>query len=351
MRAAIMRDKQLVVDDIPAPTPKAGQILVRTLACGICGSDLHALQHGDLMVEMSQQGGPAPELEQMRPHIMDLSRDVVMGHEYVAEVVELGDNVGNSKVGDIVVSVPMTFDESGIYPIGYSNDYPGGYGEIMALSDMFALRVPNGLDPQHAALTEPMAVGVHAVNKSKIVAGEAAVVLGCGPVGLAVIADLSRKGIEPIVAADFSTTRRELAKLLGAHEVVDPGQEGGVDAWRRVDSRNATRNLVIYEAVGVPGMLDAAFAAAPRNARILVVGVCMQPDTIRPMLAIGRELTVQFVLGYDPMEFADTLRAIAEGELIATPMITGHVDIDGVPGAFKDLADPEAHAKILVTPT
>ena len=64
---------------------------------------------------------------------MDLSRDVVMGHEYVAEVVELGDNVGNSKVGDIVVSVPMTFDELGIYPIGYSNDYPGGYGEIMAL--------------------------------------------------------------------------------------------------------------------------------------------------------------------------------------------------------------------------
>jgi threonine dehydrogenase-like Zn-dependent dehydrogenase len=196
-----------------------------------------------------------------------------------------------------------------------------------------------------------MAVGVHAVNKSNITQGEAAVVLGCGPVGLAVIADLSRKGIEPIVAADFSTKRRELAKVLGAHEVIDPREEGAVDAWRRVDSRNATRNLVIYEAVGVPGMLDAAFAAAPRNARILVVGVCMQPDTIRPMLAIGRELMVQFVLGYDPMEFADTLRAIAEGELVASPIITGRVDIDGVPDAFRDLGDPDAHAKILVVPS
>ncbi|MEY2447207.1 MAG: hypothetical protein QOH79_683 [Acidimicrobiaceae bacterium] len=344
-----MRSKQLVVDDIPEPTPKPGQVVVRTLACGICGSDLHALQHGDLMVEMSEQAGPMPE-GMMTPHIMDLSRDVVMGHEFVAEVVEIGENVGNSNVGDIVVSMPMTFDEHGIYPIGYSNEYPGGYGELMALSDMLAIRVPNGLAADHAALTEPMAVGVHAVNKSRIQQGEAAVVLGCGPVGLAVIADLHRKGIEPIVAADFSAKRRDLAKVLGAHEAVDPRLEPAVEAWRRVDARHANRNLVIYEAVGVPGMIDAAIASAPRNARILVVGVCMQPDTIRPMLAIGREISLQFVLGYDPMEFADTLRAIAEGELTAAPMITGHVGIDGVPQAFADLADPEAHAKILVVP-
>jgi threonine dehydrogenase-like Zn-dependent dehydrogenase len=339
-----------VVDDIAEPAPKPGQVLVRTLACGICGSDLHALQYGHLMVEMSEQSGPMPE-GMPTPHIMDLSRDVVMGHEFVAEVVEVGANVGNSSVGDIVVSMPMTFDEHGLYPIGYSNDYPGGYGELMALSDMLAIRVPNGLSADHAALTEPMAVGVHAVNKSGIQPGEAAVVLGCGPVGLAVIADLHRKGLEPIIAADFSSKRRELAKVLGAHEAVDPRVEPAVDAWRRVDTRHATRNLVIYEAVGVPGMIDAAIASAPRNARILVVGVCMQPDTIRPMLAIGREISLQFVLGYDPMEFADTLRAIAEGELTAAPMITGHVGIDGVPQAFADLGDPEAHAKILVVPS
>lgn len=346
-----MRNKGLVVDDVPDPVPHAGQVLVRTLACGICGSDLHALQHGDLMVQMSQDSASAATDDAaMRPRMMDLTRDVVMGHEFVAEVVELGANVGNSKVGDIIVSMPITFDETGIYAIGYSNEYPGGYGELMALSDMMALRVPNGLAAEHAALTEPMAVGVHAVNKSRIVSGEAAVVLGCGPVGLAVISDLHRKGIEPIVAADFSSTRREMARLLGAHEVVDPREEPAVDAWRRVDSRAATRNLVIFEAVGVPGMIDAAIKAAPRNARILVVGVCMQPDTIWPMHAIGRELLIQFVLGYDPMEFSDTLRAIAEGELVAAPMITGQVGIDGVPGAFTDLGDPEAHAKILVVP-
>jgi threonine dehydrogenase-like Zn-dependent dehydrogenase len=97
-------------------------------------------------------------------------------------------------------------------------------------------------------------------------------------------------------------------------------------------------------------MIDSAIAAAPRGARILVVGVCMQTDTFRPMLAIGRELQIQFALAYDPVEFADTLRAIAEGDLDVRPLITGEVGIEGVPGAFDALADPEAHAKILVRP-
>src|SRR3954449_10573507 len=105
MRAAVMRGKQLVVDDVPAPSPRPGQVLVRTLACGICGSDLHALQHGHLMVELSEQSGPLPE-GMPSSHIMDLSRDVVMGHEFVGEVIEVGENVGNSKVGDVIVSMP-----------------------------------------------------------------------------------------------------------------------------------------------------------------------------------------------------------------------------------------------------
>ena len=89
---------------------------------------------------------------------------------------------------------------------------------------------------------------------------------------------------------------------------------------------------------------------APRNSQILVVGVCMQPDTVRPMLAISKELNLQFVLGYDPLEFAETLRRIAEGELDVSPLITGNVPIEGVPGAFVELAHPDAHAKILVQP-
>jgi 2-desacetyl-2-hydroxyethyl bacteriochlorophyllide A dehydrogenase len=342
-----MRAGALVVDEIDDPRPGPGQVLVRTLACGICGSDLHALKHGDRMVEMAADGAGASPDEPLTPMLMSLERDVVMGHEFTAEVVEVGENVGG-KVGDIVVSMPVTFDLSGVHPIGYSNVYPGGYGELMVLSDMLTIDVPNGLDPRHAALTEPMAVGVHAVHRAGVTKASSAVVLGCGPVGLAVIAALRLEGVEAIVAADYSPARRALATTMGAAHVVDPRDESAIDAWRALAPGTP---LVIFEAVGVPGMLDDAMRMAPRGAEILVVGVCMEPDTVRPMRGIVRELTIRFALAYDPMEFADTLRRIAEGELPVAPLITGEVDIDGVAGAFDALADPDAHAKILVVPS
>jgi 2-desacetyl-2-hydroxyethyl bacteriochlorophyllide A dehydrogenase len=347
MKAAIMRGGSLVVDELPDPVPGPGQLLVRTLACGICGSDLHTLEHGDEMVALSEESVDAVPDGMPAPRVMDLQHDVVMGHEFCAEVIAVGENVGNSAVGDMVVSMPVTFDMAGLHPIGYSNVYPGGYGELMVLSDMLALGVPNGLDAERAALTEPMAVGLHAVNKSVTQAGEAAVVVGCGPVGLATIAALRLHGVDPIVAADFSPRRRELALAMGATEVVDPRDESAVAAWRRIDGK---RRVTLFEAVGVPGLIDSALRDAPTGSQIVVVGVCMQPDTIRPMRAVTKELALQFVFGYDPMEFAETLRRIAEGEIDVSSLITGRVPIEAVPQAFADLADPEQHAKILVVP-
>lgn len=339
-----MRGGGLVVDDVTVPEPQAGQVLAEVLACGICGSDLHALHHADLMVEMSEL---AAEPGGISPKIMDPDHDVVMGHEFSARVLEVGENVGNCSPGDVVVSLPIVMDAGGIHAVGYSNDYPGGYGEQIVLSDMLTMKVPNGLDPELAALTEPMAVGLHAVEMSRVDPRHAAVVLGCGPVGLAVVAALALAGVETIVAADFSPARRALAAGMGATEVVDPSDEPALAAWRRVDGR---KPLVVFEAVGVPGMLDAAMADAPRGSQIVVVGVCMVPDTVRPMVAVGKELNLQFVLGYDPMQFGTTLHRIAEGELDVSPLVTGRVGLDGVADAFTELGDPEAHAKILVVP-
>jgi threonine dehydrogenase-like Zn-dependent dehydrogenase len=351
MRAAVMRGpNNLVVDDVPDPVPGKGQILVKTLACGICGSDLHFLKYAKEMVELGEEmtgGGPGIGGS------IDLGKDLIMGHEFAAEVLEIGpDTQAAVKPGDAVVSLPVMVtdltDLTSIQPIGaYSNTYGGGYAEYMLLSAMLATPIPNGLDPRHAALTEPMAVGLHAVNRSGIKAGEAAVVLGAGPVGLACISALARMGAEPIVAADFSPARRALAKTMGAHEVVDPREEPAIDAWNRVDGN---KSMVIYEAVGVPGMLDQAMRAAPRNGRVMVVGACMENDLVRPLIGIGKELEIRFALGYDPMEFGGTLRAIAEGEIDVVPLITGEVGIDAVPKAFTDLGNPDEHCKILVEP-
>ena len=107
---------------------------------------------------------------------------------------------------------------------------------------------------------------------------------------------------------------------------------------------------MIFEAVGVPGMIEQAMRMAPRDARIVVVGVCMQEDRIHPLLGIGRELSIQFVLAYTPEEFGSSLHAIAEGRVDLSSWLTGTVNVDGVPQAFRDLGNPETHAKILVVP-
>ena len=340
MRAAVMRNSQLVVDTIPDPVPAEGEVLVKTLACGICGSDLHALKHAHKMVEMAKETGA--------PFVLDVTRDVVMGHEFCAAVVDYGPrSSGAVRPGDRVVSMPLLFRGGRMEGVGYSNEAPGGYGELMTLSAALVLPVPNGLSTEHAALTEPMAVGVHAVAKARLEPSDAALVVGCGPVGLAVIAALKLKGVEPIVAADFSPMRRALAQRMGAHVVLDPAERPALEAF--VEAANM-RPAVIFECVGVPGILHQIMRGAPLGARIVVAGVCMEDDVIKPMLGINKELAVQFVLGYTPEEFASTLQAIAEGQIDVAPLVTGRVGVDGVPAAFDTLAKPDQHCKILVEP-
>ena len=320
-------------------------MLVQVKACGICGSDLHFKKHGGEMLELGGQMGGVPAIaEAMRP---DVGRDIFMGHEFAAEVLEAGPDTTGPAPGTIVTSIPIMLSMTGFRDLAYSNDLPSGYGERMLLSVPMLVEVPNGLDPRHAALTEPMAVGLHAVNRSEIKPGDGALVLGCGPVGLAVIAALKLKGIEPIVASDFSPARRALALTMGAHESVDPAAESAFDTWRAV---GGAKPLHVFEAIGVPGIINEAMRAAPPQTRLTVVGVCMQPDAITPFFGIAKELRVQFVLGYDPTEFAGSLRSIAEGDIDVAPMITGEVDLDGVPGAFDALGNPEKHCKILVVP-
>ncbi len=337
MRAAVLRDGRMVYrDDVPEPVPETGQVLVGVRACGICGTDLHFAAHGSKMLALTAQiaddtGGMS----------VDLNRDVFMGHEYSAEVLEAGPETETYPVGTMVTSMPVLLSPKGAEPILSSNTTVGGYAERMLLSAPLLLPIPNGLDLKHAALTEPMAVGLHAVNKSNIQPHETALVLGCGPIGIAIVAALRLCGVETVVAADFSPKRRELATAMGAHQVLDPGQGSPFDS---------VKAAVVFEAVGVPGIIDDVLLRARRGTRLVVAGVCMEPDTVHPFFAIAKEINIQFALAYGPDEFTDSLRALSEGHIDVSPLITGEVGLDGVGGAFDALADPERHCKILVTP-
>ena len=337
MRASVLRDGRMVYrDDVPDPVPETGQVLVAIRACGICGTDLHFAAHGDRVLEMTERvarGSSGMDV--------DLNHDVFMGHEFSAEVLEAGPDTDTHPAGTIVTSIPVLLSAKGVEPIVYSNNTIGGYAERMLLSALLLLPVPNGLDLKHAALTEPMAVGLHAVNKSNIAPGETALVLGCGPIGIAIIAALRARGVENIVASDFSTKRRELASAMGAHQTLDAAQGSPFDT---------VKAAVVFEAIGVPGIIDDVLLRARSGTRLVVAGVCMESDTFHPFFAIAKEINVQFSLACGPEEFAESLRSLAEGEIDVSPLITGEVGLDGVAAAFDSLADPERHCKILVTP-
>jgi threonine dehydrogenase-like Zn-dependent dehydrogenase len=261
--------------------------------------------------------------------------------------------------------MPMTIAGTTVQGIGYSNDIAGGFAQYMPLAERMLLPVPNGLPADKAALTEPIAVGWHAVQKARLDRDDVPLVIGCGPVGLSVIAALAIRNVHPIIAADFSPGRRALALRMGADIVIDPAEKSPYQSWQEVatpagfdGSRYAQlfghgprqRPAVMFECVGMPGVIQQIVDGAPADARIVVVGVCMETDRFEPFFGIIKQLNLQFVLAYTGEEFAQSLRHIAEGKVDVTPLITGHVGLDGVKDAFAELANPEKHAKIVVQP-
>ncbi len=380
MRAVACQNGELEVVKVEAPTAGPGQLVIDVERCGICGSDLHARVHADQLADSAAAVGYET--------IMKPGDRIIFGHEIVGRVAAYGPGTrAQWKPGTRVVGLPIVRHGEDAHAVGFDTASPGAYAEQVVLQEAFTFPVPADVPAEKAAFTEPLAVALHAVRRGSVGRGQTAIVVGCGPIGLAVILMLKAGGVKKVIASDFSPTRRELAVRCGADVVVDPREQDpltvvpttgpmasfasvvsfGIDALtkaRRVPglpwpklmqvAKQAGRGPsgpVIFECVGVPGIVDQIIASAPMMSRVVVVGVCMEPDTLRPSIAINKEIDLRFVLGYDPGEFVQTLHMIASGKVDPSPLHTGTVGLAGVAGAFAALGDPEQHAKILVDPT
>jgi threonine dehydrogenase-like Zn-dependent dehydrogenase len=379
VRAVTCTDSRLELSDVADPAPGPGQLLVEVVRAGICGSDLHARFHCQELADTTAEVGYSG--------IMRPQDSVVMGHEFSGTVLDHGPRTRRRyAAGTPVVAMPLLRQQGQVHATGLSPHAPGAYAERLLVQEALTFPVPDSLDPALAALTEPMAVALHAVRRGQVSRRQVAVVIGCGPVGLAVIAMLKATGVRHVIASDPSAGRRALAEACGADRVVDPGKESpfatahehghlttapqvfdlAVDGMSRISrlprwwhayraaervGLTTPRAPVVFECVGVPGMIDRVVTEAPIASRVVVVGVCMGEDRIRPVMAINKEVDLRFVLGYTPLEFHDTLRMLADGSVDPSPLVTGTVGLPGVAAAFDALADPERHAKILVDPT
>lgn len=380
MKAVVCRKAELRVADVADPIPGPGQVVLRVERCGICGSDLHARHHCDHWADLMVRDG-------LRDFVRS-TEDVVFGHEFCGEVLDHGPGTRRRHApGTRVCAVPLQRHGDAVLLTGLSAASPGAYAERVVVEESLMMPVPNGLGPDLAALTEPMAVAWHAVRRGEVSRKDVAVVVGCGPVGLGVICALKARGAGTIVASDFSAGRRELARRCGADVVVNPAEQspfrdwkdygfiGDLNqalvtlleardqlgrlpvpwwhAWRVAEALGvaAPKRPIVFECVGMPGVLQSLLDGAPLMSRIVVAGVCMKEDRIEPAVAINKEIDLRFVLGYTPLEYRDTLHAIADGRLHCAPLVTGTVGLAGVDAAFTALGDPDRHAKILIDPS
>jgi threonine dehydrogenase-like Zn-dependent dehydrogenase len=287
-------------------------------------------------------------------------QDVVMGHEFCAEVVAYGPDTQQAwPVGTHVTSIPALFAEGGMRIIGMAPDAPGGFGELFLLSEGFARAVPADVPVEVVALNDAMAVGwfYSRLGVEQSPADAVPLVLGCGAIGLSVVAGLRQRGSGPIVAADFAPARRALAAEMGADVVIDPSVESPWEAWRRVawgspeevHDRVALAgrpDQVVYEMVGRDGVLGDVIDECEIGARILSCGGAAQ-DMIHTTVAHMKGVNIQIGGGPQPDDWYGCLDLILSGELDPSPLMGETVSLDQLAGAIERARSSDAPARIV----
>lgn len=339
MRAAVFKGagRGLAVETIATPEPGPHQLILQVRACGICGSDLHMTESHSSIV---------------------LPAGAVMGHEFSGEVAAIGAALrGRFKEGDRVVGFPYLCGcETPCADPGYNGDrcptglpiglgqHNGAFAEYVRIGGTGARALPDSVSFEEGALVEPLAVGLHAVEKGRVQRGDTVLIVGAGPVGLAIALWCKFSGARHIIVSERAPARMALAETFGASDVLDPA----LPLMRQVQTIAGKGPDVIFECVGLPGMIDEMMRIAPRGCRIVVAGLCQGLDTITPLRGVMKELTLQFVVAYTSREFDMVIEMIARDRIDALALITDRIALDDVPEAFERLRTPSSQCKVMV---
>jgi (R,R)-butanediol dehydrogenase / meso-butanediol dehydrogenase / diacetyl reductase len=337
--------RDIRIDDIAEPVPGPDEVVVEVARNGICGSDLHTY--------VGTGAGAAMHLP-----------GVVLGHEFSGTVVEVGSAVDDLALGAAVAVAPIEWCGTcracragfpnicrnlAIYG-GYRRALHGGLAPLVSVSRRAAFAVPDGLDVVDAALTEPLAVAVHAVRRAPTTLGAAVLVLGAGPIGLAVLQSVRAAGAAVTVVSEPSSARRTLARAFGATEVVDPTTDDVVAAVR--DATDGGADLV-FDTAGAAAGLDAGVAALRARGTIVIVAQWSGPAPLDVGRAMAKEIDVRFAFTYEPVvDFPVALSLLASGAVRAGAMVSDDIPLEHVVdrGLEELLHHNDRHVKILVDP-
>jgi threonine dehydrogenase-like Zn-dependent dehydrogenase len=345
LRAVVLRGGRLQVRETPDPAPGTGELLLRTLSTAICASDVHFMDHPDLGIN-----------DPTGRSLYDTEQDIVLGHEFVGEVIGHGPGCTDQfAVGSRVTAMPVRLVDGGaggVRIIGQHPEAPGSFGELLVVSELTAKPVSGEVSSDAVALTDAFAVGEFYVRSANIKPGEIAIVIGAGAVGLSAVAALAGRGIEPIIVADFKSDRRDLAlDRFGAHVAVDPAETSPFDAFNHARAeRGMPGPAVIFECVGAAGLIQNIVESAEMATRIYCAGGWYTGDTLDITTATRQGVTIQFGGGPHPQDWYGTLDAIASGRLDPLPSVGKIITLDEVPDALDLARKSDGPPRIVVHP-
>ena len=333
-----------MVEELPDPTPKPNELVLRVEACGICGTDLHMSEN------RSVEGG----WRLLKP-------GCILGHEFAGEIVEIGKGVeGDWRNGERVTALPWIGCSTcaacrqgrpyrcASVMMRASLELPGAYSEFCRVGAHEALHLPDGVDYEEGALVEPMAVGLNAVQRANIQAAEPVFIMGAGPVGLSVALWCRFFGAQHILICDLSEERSAAALNFGATASVDVGRG---DVFEQILDQVGAPPGVVFGCVGLPGTLQMAIDYAAPYARIIIVGLCMQSDHYFPAKALLKELDIRFAYVYSKKEFETVIRLIQERRIDLSSLVSSRVDLGNLPIAFERLKRSGSELKVMLKPS
>lgn len=326
---------QLVDMDKPEALP--GCLVFKVKACGICASDLHAVESFDM-----------------------LEPGVVLGHEYAGEVIEVGAGVEGWQVGDRLIAVPGSpcgtcaacqegkFVECEDFVMqGFDLRMSGAYAQFSSCVAELAIKVPDSLSDTEAATIEPLAVGLNAWKSAQVDDGSSVLILGAGIIGLAVAKWARFFGATTVGISEMVPARMDRARKAGVELVINAAECD--DPVAEYERQSGEKPSVIFECIGRP-MIDKMIEMAPQGAHLVLVGTGMQPENFTVVSAAMKRLRMTFTLAYEPSDFGFVLQMLGAGRMTIDPLITGTVPLADLPQMFEMLGKPNEHCKVLVTP-
>jgi (R,R)-butanediol dehydrogenase/meso-butanediol dehydrogenase/diacetyl reductase len=333
MRAAVMQGirQPLRYTTVPDPKPAEGELVVKVARCGICGSDLHIADD------------PA----------FGMGAGYILGHEFAGEVAALGRGTEDVAVGDLVSVIPL--QSCGRCPACVAGEVAwcekfglqgGGYAEYAVTRPNQCVKLPQGLSLADGAIIEPLAVALHGIHMSGLKPGDKVLILGAGPIGLAVAFWARRAGASRVVMQDIAEYQRERALAMGVQEfVVRPDDPVG-SAERAVGGKAD----IVFECVGIPGLIEQAVKQVRNRGTILLLGLCTRPDTFNSFAMLSKEVRLVTSAFFTRGEYVEALRVLEDGAVEPRTLVTGTVSLEETPAAFEALRRRTEQCKVLIAP-